>query len=154
VKLISTTNTKLVFQLGRHEKRLLRDTLNCYPRIPPAHQPLSKSGRVPDHDANQRLLNEALADQRAENKKQLQTWLADRGRFHETASGFQLSLSHSEAEWLLQVLNDIRVGSWVLLGSPEEKLPPVTAKAARDFWVMEMAGCFQMQLLEALEGET
>jgi hypothetical protein len=153
VKLIRTTKAKLVFQLGRHEKRLLRDVLNRYPRIPPAHQPLSKSGRVPDRDANQRLLDEALAEQRAENKKQLQALLAAPNRFQETPAGCQLSLARSEMEWLLQVLNDIRVGSWICLGSPEEKLPSTTTAMARDYWMMEMAGCFQAQLLEALEGE-
>ena len=154
MKIIRTTKTKLVFHLGRREKHLLQDILHRYPRIPPAHQPLSKSGRVPDREANQRLLDEALAEQRAENKRQVQALLADAGRFQERATGCDLSLSRSEAEWLLQVLNDIRVGSWICLGSPEEKLLPVTVEAGRDFWVMEMAGCFQAELLEALEGET
>jgi hypothetical protein len=57
-------------------------------------------------------------------------------------------------EWLLQVFNDIRVGSWVLLGSPEDNIEAalVDADSARIFWDMEMAGNFQMQLLAALEG--
>jgi len=154
VKLIRTTKTKLLFQLGQREKRLLREVLNLYPRIPPAHQPLSKSGHVPDRQANQRLLDEALAEHRAETQKQLQTLLADPGRFEETETGCRLSLLRSEAEWLLQVLNDIRVGSWICLGSPEGKLAGLNARTAPDFWAMEMAGCFQAQLLEALEGGT
>ena len=35
------------------------------------------------------------------------------------ASGLQLTLSGPEIEWLLQVLNDVRVGSWIALGSPD-----------------------------------
>ena len=122
--------------------------------MPSAHHVLSKSGRLPDAEANQQLLDEALAEQRAENKKQLQALLADPRRFEHTETGARLSLSPAEAEWLLQVLNDIRVGSWVILGSPEEKPAELTAANAPHFLAMEMAGYFQMQLLEALERET
>ena len=115
---------------------------------------LSKSGRLPDREANQRLLDEALAEQRAENKKQLQALLADPRRFEHTETGARLSLSPAEVEWLLQVLNDIRVGSWVILGSPEEKPAELNAANAPHFLAMEMAGYFQMQLLEALGRET
>ena len=153
MKLIRTTRAGLVFQLGRGEERLLRDILSRYPRIPPAHQPLSRSGHIPDRDANQRLLDEALAEQRAENRKQLQALLADPRRFQQTADGCRLSLSRAETEWLLQVLNDVRVGSWICVGSPEGAMEGLTAENAGDFWVMEMAGCFQGQLLMALEEE-
>ena len=43
-------------------------------------------------------------------------------RFTWRKTGCRLSLSQADLEWLLQILNDIRVGSWVILGSPEEKL--------------------------------
>jgi hypothetical protein len=152
VKLIRRSKTKLLFQLEPREGVLLMELLNLYPRVPSAHQPLSRSGRVPDQHENQRLLDEALAEQRAENKKHLQTWMADPLRVRKVESGFQLSLATSEVEWLLQVLNDLRVGSWVILGSPEEKLEKLTAENAPDFWAMEMAGHFQMELLGALEG--
>lgn len=152
MRLIRTTKTKLVFHLSQREKRLWREVLNLYPRIPPAHQPLSKFGRVPDREGTQHLLDEALAEQRAENRKQVQSLLADPGRVQETETGCHLSISRSEAEWLLQVLNDIRVGSWISLGSPEGKLAGLNAKTAPDFWAMEMAGFFQEQLLEAVGG--
>ena len=35
--------------------------------------------------------------------------------------GYQMILAHSELEWLLQVLNDVRVGSWIILGSPDDQ---------------------------------
>jgi hypothetical protein len=151
MKLVRTTKTKLVFHLPRRECHSLREILSLYPRIPPAHQPLSKSGRLPHPEATQRLLDEALTDQRAENKKHLLALLTDPRRFQESETGCQLSLTGSETEWLLQVLNDIRVGSWISLGSPAGKFETLNEKTAPDFWAMEMAGCFQAQLLEALE---
>jgi len=152
MKLVRATETRLIFRLGQHETRLLPQILKLYPCVPPAHHVLSRSGREPDREANQQLLDEALAEQRAENKQQVLALLADRRRFARTQSGSRLSLPPAEAEWLLQVLNDIRVGSWINLGSPEENAPELNDDTAPDFMAMEIAGYFQAQLLEALHG--
>jgi len=62
VNLIQATKDKFVFQLGRREKTLLLEVLKFYPRIPSAHQPLSKSAKLPQPESSQRLLDEALAE--------------------------------------------------------------------------------------------
>jgi hypothetical protein len=152
MKLVRTSKNRFVFQLGQREKRLLLDLLELYPLMPPAHQRLSKGAGLPDQEASQRLLDEALAEQRAENKKHLRALLADPKRWAATEAGRLLTVSPSEVEWLLQVLNDIRVGSWVLLGSPEEKTTVLNEKTGPNIWAMELAGFFQMRLLEAIEG--
>jgi hypothetical protein len=153
VKLIRVTKGNFTFQLGKREKLLLFQVLRLYPRIPPATFRLSKSGKLPDADANQRLLEESLAEQRTQNRKTLQVFLTDPRRFVDTESGTRLSLSPSELEWVLQILNDVRVGSWVILGSPEQgmEFKLLNDKTAADFWAMEMAGQFQMRFLEAIE---
>jgi len=154
VKITRTAN-KYVFQLGKREKRLLFDLLQLYPCVPSTHQRLSKS-KLPDREANQHLLDEALAEHRAENKKQLLALLSDPRRSKETESGHRLALSEADLEWLLQILNDIRVGSWLLLGAPELKLDfgGLNARNAPHFWAMEMAGQFQMQFIEALGSDS
>ncbi len=154
MKLLRSATNKLIFQLGRREKDVLLGVLQLYPLIPSAHQRLSKKACLPDQQASQALLDEALAEQRAENKKQLQALLTEPDRFHEESHGWKLTLTPSQAEYLLQILNDIRVGSWILLGSPEERLTRVTPENARHVWSMELAGSFQIQLLEGLEGGT
>jgi hypothetical protein len=153
VKLIRVTKGNFLFQLGKREKTLLLQVLRLYPRIPPATFRLSKSGKLPDAEANQRLLEESLADQRQQNRKTLQAFLTDPRRFADTESGSRLSLSPSELEWLLQILNDVRVGSWIILGSPDQglELKLLNEKTAPDFWAMEMSGQFQMRFLEAIE---
>jgi len=58
-------------------------------------------------------------------------------------------------EWMLQLLNDVRVGCWVKLGRPElEGVPKrhLTGQAARDMTALELSGYFQMVLLEAFKG--
>jgi hypothetical protein len=150
MKLIRSTNGRFVFQLGQRDKLLLLQVLKLYPRIPSASQPLTKSGKLPGHESNQRLLDEALAEQRAENKKHLETLLTDPRRFADSETGCRLTLSHADMEWLLQVLNDIRVGSWLLLGSPDEKFEKLTLATAPHYWAMEMSGIYQSRFLEAL----
>ena len=145
---------KIAFRLDDKETALLLSVLNRYPRIISARQPLSKTAPSKEDEANQRLLDEALAEQRHENKRHLEALLNDKQRFEHTKTGSALTLTPSEIEWLLQILNDVRVGSWILLGAPENdlwdfELNETTAPAA---WAMEAAGFFQMRLLEALEG--
>jgi hypothetical protein len=153
VKLIRVTKGNFLFQLGKREKHSLLQVLRRYPRIPPATFRLSKTGKLPDAEANQRLLDESLAEQRDQNRKTLQAFLTDPHRFTDTESGSRLSVSPAELEWLLQILNDVRVGSWIILGSPEQAMEfkLLNEKTAADFWAMEMSGQFQMRFLEALE---
>lgn len=153
MKLLRATKTRFLFQLGKREKHLLLRVLRLYPRIPPATFRLSKSGKLPDAEANQHLLDESLAEQRQENRKMLDAFLTAPRRFIETESGPRLSVSHSELEWLLQILNDVRVGSWIILGSPEQGMEfnLLNEKTAPDFWAMEMSGHFQMRFLEAID---
>lgn len=153
MNLISATQTQLEFQLSTGEKHVLAALLGRYPCIPPAHQRLSQSSALPDQEASQRMLDEALAEQRQENRQRLQALLADDRRLKEVEGGWRLRLSPSEVEWVLQVLNDIRVGSWVRLGSPEERLRKLDEMSARHWWAMEMSGHFQMEFLEALKNE-
>ena len=153
MKFVGTVRKRLAFHLSKRERHLLLQLLKLYPCIPPAHhQPLSRSAKLPDHEASQRLLDEALAEHRAENKKQIQRLLARPGRFKEHSAGFRLSLSPPELEWLLQVLNDIRIGNWVILGSPEEKFGVLNEQTAPHLWAMEFAGYFETHLLEAFDG--
>jgi hypothetical protein len=153
VKLIRSSNDKLLFHLGKREKQLLVQVLKLYPRVPSGHHTLTKTPNLRDREANQVLLDEAMAEQRTVSAKQLQAFLADPHRFAEDQSGCRLSLCNSEPEWLLQILNDIRVGSWLNLGSPQPpmEIQTLNERTAPDFWAMEMAGHFQMQLLAAMD---
>ncbi|HYG36161.1 MAG TPA: hypothetical protein VEC99_15325 [Clostridia bacterium] len=152
MKLIRAAGDQFVFQMGHQEKDLLLEVLQLYPRIPAAYYRLSKAS-APD-TSSQQLLDEALVEQRTENRKQLQQLLADPARLAPHESHWRLSLSGPEVEWLLQVLNDIRVGSWIALGSPEERIPALNEETVPHIWAMEMAGSFQVFFLKALEKST
>jgi hypothetical protein len=144
-------NKKYLFELEKGEKELLTLVLRLYPVIPSAHQPVSKS-LAPGDNSNQHLLDEALAEQRNENKKLVENLLSDKRHFSETQGSWRLKLTPEEIEWLLQVLNDVRVGNWILLGSPDEEVwhSEPDDQNAPYIWAMDLAGAFQVDLLEAI----
>lgn len=154
MKITRSAKDRLVIHLGKQEKLLLFQLLSQYPRIPPAHHKLSLRPSGEESAENQKLLEEDLAEQRAANQRQLADLLSDPERVRQDRSGWRILLSTGDLEWLLQVLNDVRVGNWVTLGSPEDKLSVLNRKTAPMVWAMEMAGYFQMQLLAALERDT
>jgi len=151
MKLSPGDHEKLRYHLRRPERSLLLTVLERYPLIPPAHQRLSRSMASEPLEHGQQLLDEALAEQRRENRDRVKTFLQDPERFRETETGWQLILSPADREWLLQVLNDVRVGSWIKLGSPEADDAEIyhDFELAPDAWIMEMAGRFQLVLLES-----
>jgi hypothetical protein len=150
---IVRTPEKFLLHFNQEEKLIWAEVLKLYPRIPSAHQPLSKAGQLPEAQANQQLLDEALQEQRNQNKKQLQELQADPRRWAPTKAGLRLSLSRADVEWLLQVLNDIRVGNWILLGSPEDMAPALDQDTYPVYEAMEMCFIFQLGLLKALGEE-
>ena len=151
MKLLRASKNGQVFHLGQREKQLLLETLKLYPLVPASHHHLSKDGQGPNADEDQRMLEEALAEQRQENRRQVLAMLNEPQRFRETKSGFELTLAPAQVEWLLQVLNDVRVGSWLALGEPESgEEPELTKQNVKYRLAMELSGLFESVLLAAL----
>ena len=107
---VGTEKENYIFELATRERELLKLILILYPVIPPAHQRVSKSF-APANKENQHLLDDALAEQRKENKKLVEAFLADSSHFEEIETVFHMKLTAGEVEWLLQILNDVRVGN-------------------------------------------
>jgi hypothetical protein len=138
------------FQLSTIEKRALFAVIRQYPLVPAAHHRLTLG---PDRIDDQALLEESLQEHRRAQRKQVETMLRAKSKFRETEDGWLFSLKPGQMEWLLQVLNDVRVGSWLALGSPDgpqEVVAAVNENNVRQFRIMELAGRFQMVLLMAL----
>ena len=150
---VTRQQENLVFHLGRREKDLLLDLLQLYPWLPDHHHTLSKGSAIPEQDAAQHLLEESMAEQCQQNKRQLMALISDSARLKNVGAGWELSLTAPDVEWLLQVLNDIRVGSWARLGCPEEimDMAELTPEVTQNLWSMEMCGYFQMHFLKAFK---
>lgn len=151
MKLIAAGAEQIVFALDWREKQLLLQVLQLYPLMPEAYERPSKSS---DNAESQKLLGEALAEQRRENKNLMAAFLKSDKVFRDHEKGCRFTLPVSQIEWLLQVLNDVRVGGWVISGSPEEinELPPdLPEKDVPYFLASHVAGLFSFQLVNAAE---
>ena len=154
MKLIQRDGESFLFHISKREKGLLFEVLKLYPLIPIAHHRVSQTAAALGVTETQKLLESALADRTRENKRQLLAMLNQETRLQEPVGAHRLTLSGPQMEWLLQVLNDIRVGSWLILGEPDEKKgKPIELndENARYYAAMEFCGLFQMTLLDALQ---
>jgi hypothetical protein len=143
------------FELAQQEQILLWHLLQQYPLVPPRHQRLSHNAE--NQEDNQQLLEEALREQRTAIRRQIELMLKEEGRFQAVpdTENLRVTFTFGELDWLLQICNDLRVGSWLALGSPDlDVRPDLKGKpeVARFYFNMEVAGFFEMQFIRALDG--
>jgi hypothetical protein len=147
VTLVKATAESIVFLAEQAEKDAWCDLLTLYPLQTSVIQPEEQSNAV-----DQQLLEESLSSQRQSNARELALLKKAGGGFVMEGNQQKLSLTPAQVETLLQILNDLRVGSWQALGCPDQMtrnhIKPSEA-SFRQVWIMELAGHFQMALLEA-----
>ena len=155
MKLLRRQKEPWLFEISPREKNLLVAVLKNFPMVVPTHHRLSKNGGVSNQAENQRLLEESLQTQKNENRRRLAALLNNAEKFKPCEAGFHFTLTRTEIEWLLQVLNDVRVGSWLALGSPDLELENQVAlneQTLPHLQRMELAGMFEMFFLNAVSG--
>ena len=147
--------SSFVFEVNKQEVEWLLGVLKFYPQLGSGYHQITQ-GDADEIQAEQQLLEEAMGQRRREHKRKLEKFFATPGRFRlEAPDQFRFTLTAEQMEWLLQVLNDVRVGCWVKLGRPElEPAPPgkLNAEEARTLSALELSGFFQMVLLGAYDG--
>ena len=96
-----------------------------------------------------------MGQQRVAHRRKVEELFRAPQRFFKNALGERhLVLTAAQLEWLLQVLNDIRVGSWVRLGCPDMEQRAalnLTRTGARSLQAMHICGEFQLALLEGVK---
>lgn len=153
MKLVSRQGEELVFELRQRERDLLGGILRLYPLLNADYHQVSRTGSTEQIAECEHLLCDAMAEQRSKNKKLVADFLTDKHWIEEKPGRYRLTFTAWQVEWLLQVLNDVRVGSWVILGKPDpEKGDKVEISAGKLPYAgaMDLSGYFQMVLLEAL----
>ena len=100
MKIIRSDSDAFIFQMGVREKGLLLGLLKLYPLVPSDYARLSKSAEPSLSAEGQKLLDEALAEQREVNKNQLRVLLDDPHRFEREPGGFRLTLNGSQPDLL------------------------------------------------------
>jgi hypothetical protein len=151
--LVEHNEHHLVFTLSDEQRLLLEHTLKRYP-VDFEEEAISRFGDEEQFAEETEMLREAVEESRAVNRRAVGNFLREPGRFvDDDEGGCRLLLQRTKINWLLEVLNEIRVGYWHLLGRPNleeyraDAAPDVTDKV----FAMQLCGWFQMSLLEALE---
>lgn len=145
------------YQLCLHagERDCLLYLLQLYPLVPESYHWLTKDEKLPRREENQQLLDEALKVQREQNQREIRALLNAPERFKKMNGKLRTGFTRAEVEWLLQIINDVRVGSWLALGSPKaatEKKLRRDPEAMPHVMAMELAGAFEMFFLGLLNG--
>jgi hypothetical protein len=157
MKVLSADQQGVRFEMDRKEHILLFHLLEQYPLVPAGHHTLSRQG-IHRQEENQRLLEESIQTQRLAHRQQVTALLKEPGRFERSGHGksFRVGFTRGEVEWLLQICNDIRIGSWLALGSPDlDHQPDLSAEPekARHYINLEIAGAFEMQFIGAISSD-
>lgn len=155
MKFVQASEAGFGFEFNLREKQLLLKVLSLYPLIPATHHQLSRKNQAAG-DENQKLLEESLAEHRKEARQKVRRFITNPKHFQAKGHSYLWTASRGELEWVLQVLNDVRVGSWLALGSPDlqaaQKKPP-TPENYHHYWAMDVAGGFEMVFIAALSGD-
>lgn len=154
MRLIKAEGDHYTFRLGLREKALFFEVLKHFPSVPLSYHRLTRSDLSPGDRSDQALLEEALGAQRTEDGQRVQLLLGHARRFAVDGTGWRVVFTREELEWLLQVLNDVRVGSWLKLGCPdpdEGTTPKLTPETSKYVVLMDLAGHFESVVLEALD---
>lgn len=155
MKRIEARDDGLVLELTRQEKDLLQQLLSLYPLVPASHHPVTKGPRSPRLDGSQKLLDEALAERRLAHQEAIRKEWFSPDRFAPHKAAFRVHVARTQIEDLLEILNDVRVGSWLRLGSPDNAVLAtikLTDDTAPCLWAMEACGYFQVSLLDVIQG--
>ena len=156
MKYLRQDGARFELEFAPEERQLLLHLLGFYPLVPESYHRVTKDRKLARRLENQQMLDEAMKAQRDKNKLEVQTLINEPERFKEQDGACRVRLERGELEWLLQVLNDIRIGSWIALGSPgyeKKPSPPKDKDAARNLMFMELAGAFEMFFLGILNGD-
>jgi|YNPBryantNP2012_1023418.scaffolds.fasta_scaffold21846_3 hypothetical protein len=152
--LLKADGDRYQFGMSLAEKTVLLALLERYPMIPLSYYKLSKN-LGSDKEDDQAMLEEAMSSRRSLLKKRVTQLMHGESRFHQGQNQLRATFTREEIEWLLQVLNDIRVGNWIRLGCPdcEIRMPVPTSREEKIALAeMELAAHFECMFLEAVDG--
>jgi hypothetical protein len=151
--LVERHEDRLTLQFGLREKLMLQEVAWQYPLLAPEHFRLTRSSESDLKPEDQQLLTESITTTQQDHRKRVRRLLAEPRWTIRPKQGIRLTLSLDEVELLLQVLNDVRVGSWVRLGCPDPEAEPGGKrhpKPGRDRVLLDLAGFFENGFLEAI----
>lgn len=153
MKFLKASKDDLFFHVPLEGRKALQLLARNYPATGAEHFELSKFSDPSEIEDDREFLEQSLNEEQQSSQKRVRALIADKKRFQEVEGGFLLRLSLAEVDLLLQVLNDVRLGCWIRLGSPDDaaeielRLDPESAPLLA---TMQACGFFQGALLDGL----
>jgi len=142
------------YRMNPEEAESLRAVVGCFPVAGSSAIRISKSDADPATIERGKWLNESLAEHRKELQRKTKTLIAaDRFKVQKVNVVFQIN--SEDREMLLQILNDIRIDSWRILGEPEElevDLQKIPSDQLRHYQLLHLSGYFEHHLLVHTDG--
>ena len=152
MKMLRKITDAFTFELEWVERVQLQEVLRCFPLTPLAHYRIAREADPGQRSGAQPLLEEAMAAHQQTLRQHVQDLLVSGRRFTGDGDKYLLTLQGEEIEWLLQALNDVRIGCWIQMGSPAEGRPRAMDKIQAGYYLlMETALMFEDVLLHALD---
>jgi hypothetical protein len=152
MKLLTQSKHGWRYQLSEVETQLLRNLLKWFPTTAAVAVRITKTDTDPKAAEREKLLNDSLAEHREELRRKARPLMGG-DRLNLRSGRYVLSVGLDDRETLLQILNDIRIGSWRALGQPEDLDPPPNPSEGEraHHSLMNFAGYFECMLLNLEE---
>jgi hypothetical protein len=157
MRLVDRNDQSLTFDLPPRERELLVFLMRRYPVLDPGYHKIASSSQGDSLNAEQQFLTDSMTEEQNANRQRIDQFIRTRltpENPDSSATDLLLKLTFAEADWLLRIINDVRVGCWVRLGKPDSDELHSSETASRhvtDFAAMELGGLVQHILLEALQ---
>jgi hypothetical protein len=148
------TSGNFVFRFEPPEREMFSRILEMFPIQQGTLRPINEDAHA------QELLEKALQEQRQKLREDADRLLRANGELAidaEFNEFWDLKLTASEIEWVLQMLNDVRLGTWTQIGCPNptndmkfEGKP--SDELVRGHVIMQLCASWQGILMYAAEG--
>ncbi len=149
MKLAKQTKRGFQYELDGEDAESLRFLVKQFPITAFSPANISKTDSASNAEEREKLINESLRAHRTELKRKARK-LVMREKFKKSDGKHFYRISLQSRETMLQILNDIRVESWRILGEPEDPEASVfrlTGDKFKYYHFMRLAGYFEYHFL-------
>ena len=152
MKLIETNEHDLIFGMSAGQKTTLSVCSASIPCFPKNSRPSAAPETMRNWRPNRSCSKKPSRNAATRTVDTSATSCVSREDSEVTEEEIRLRLRRNRVNWLLEVLNEIRVGHWHQLGSPDIDETVLTPENIEQYISMQLCAEFQMVLLDALNG--